>query len=121
MLTEILVCLSYDEVLEYRVSGKQFVWIEESHYDELQKRKLFMSVGCDRAGDSYDVEIKIERIDNEKVIDVMLKVGPEMFNTFRIHKKIIKYRDYPTWYEHPKPVKEMTPVPDIVSKIMNGF
>jgi hypothetical protein len=139
MLTEVLVLLSYDGSINngcIKVSGKQYCWIEKSDYLRLRESEPTVTLGFHK---DHDIRIKlnVEEIENQKLIDTVLELGPDPFSTFRAYFKSLdgwggkrddqlkisfkgglKYRSYPTWHEFPEPEREISPLPDIVNKIM---
>lgn len=129
MLSEVLACSSYNGSFRHPkhcdgifVSGKQYFWIEESDYNELKQKEISVVVGYDQCGNDVNIKLQIEKIDNQKVIEAVLELGPDIFSTYKsyigedqdmtkkgcflvLFEKEITYRSYPKWYS------------DIVAKI----
>lgn len=91
-----------------------------------KKRNVSVNVGYNCAGDTYSSDLKMEKIENQVVINAILELGPEPFSSCKMNiSKKIKYRSYPKWYishlnEKYEQEREITSIPDIVAKIMNS-
>ena len=129
--------ISFDEVGEVSLSGKQYCWIEELDFNLLEKKQLSVIVGNDLCCNNTSINLSIwvkPKYGREK--DKWSKshwcdsgTRSRVFNscqiaiwksayTFAPFKKKIKCRDYPKGHEHPKPVCSVKPLPDIVTQLM---
>lgn len=140
MSNEVLVCLSFKDTFHVdkgyiQTGGKQYCWMEESDYLRLKEDSPCVTLGFDGVSDDYDTKLHVNKIENQSLINTILELGPHELSSCRIYfgpdrdyagekdlyvysEEKIKYRPYPKWYEHPTPVEELGPLPDIVSKIM---
>jgi hypothetical protein len=128
MNTELLVCLSFNTTFSVdrgyiESGGKQYCWLWDYDYISLKESYPSVIVGYDGVSESYDTNLQMEIINDQDVINVMLKVGPGPFSTFRSYigpdsddanrhefyvecKTRIKYRSYPTGHVFPEIERE---------------
>lgn len=139
MNSEFLVCLSFNTTFSVdrgfiESSGKQYCWMWDHDYISLKESYPSIVVGYDGVSKDYDANLKMEIITDQDFINLMLKLGPEHFSTFRCYiddeddsekhelyvyyETRIKYRSYPKDHVFPELEKEEAPLPDIVKQIM---
>ena len=93
------------------VSGKQYCWLDESDYESLKRQEpLKLTVGQANLNWDLKVELRMEKIETQSIIDLIVQLGPGIVNSVRINivkkneltdlpylvvEKAIKSRDYP--------------------------
>lgn len=101
MLTEVLVCMSFNDLIDTSefyvpLRGKQYCWMEESDYKKLKKETIHIYLKTHKSEDISCADLKLEKIKDQKLIDAVLELGPEPLSSCQIEiYDRIGYRSYP--------------------------